>query len=421
MDEVIYPEYGKYIYSACFNLTDACNLKCRYCFVEQHPHFMTLDVAKKGVEFLINNLDYLIEHNRVKKDEQASIIYFGGEPTILFDEIIIPLTEWAVETYPNRVNFNMTTNGTLLNQERINFMKKYNIIPLLSIDGAPETQNFNRPCQNESLASFDLVAKNIPYLLETFPYTTFRSTISQEKVDKVYENYLFAAAAGFKNIFMIPNSRNRWTTGQIVELDRQYQKIYEHMLNDFRNNKLPMIRCRPIEDSFVHVLQHDLMVRDNLSLWKDQRRSIARCGLGTTGCSIGYDGTIYGCQEQTSQSSSNLFNIGNIYDGIDIERHKKLLNEYGKPTTILCEDEKLCDSCELRNICLSYACPSTSWTLYNNTNTNGISFCMWLRIMYHYAAELMNILTTENNLTFKYFLDEMCEFDQYFPQETQNE
>ena len=54
-------EYGWFT-SACLNVTDACNLACRYCFVEQHPHYMTLETAKKCVDFLISNID-----KRVKK------------------------------------------------------------------------------------------------------------------------------------------------------------------------------------------------------------------------------------------------------------------------------------------------------------------------------------------------------------------
>ena len=46
-----YKDWYPKVTSACFNLTDACNLQCRYCFVEQHPHFMTLDVAKKVQSF----------------------------------------------------------------------------------------------------------------------------------------------------------------------------------------------------------------------------------------------------------------------------------------------------------------------------------------------------------------------------------
>lgn len=39
------------IYSAFLNLTNACNLACRYCFVEQHPDMISLQVAKDAADF----------------------------------------------------------------------------------------------------------------------------------------------------------------------------------------------------------------------------------------------------------------------------------------------------------------------------------------------------------------------------------
>ena len=80
------------------------------------------------------------------------------------------------EKYPNEIDLGITTNGTLLNREKIDFLYNHNIHPLLSIDGAKETQDINRPCQNGE-SSFDKIIEIIPYLLEKFPKTTFRSTI----------------------------------------------------------------------------------------------------------------------------------------------------------------------------------------------------------------------------------------------------
>ena len=74
------------ITSAFLNLTNSCNLTCRYCFVEQKPEFMTLQTAKDAADFLAGN-------------GQASINFFGGEPMLMWDEIIVPLTLYVHEKY----------------------------------------------------------------------------------------------------------------------------------------------------------------------------------------------------------------------------------------------------------------------------------------------------------------------------------
>ena len=203
-----YEEVYKYPTCICLNVTDSCNLACKYCFVQQKPHFMTIDLAKQTIDWLINNLIKRNELPNVDKLEKVDVTFFGGEPTLLYDDIIVPLVQYAEEKYLNKVQFSITTNGTLLNKNRIDFLSNHNIIPLLSIDGAKETQDFNRP-QRNGKGSFDLVEANIDYLLDKFPNTTFRATLYQPTVKNLYKNYLYATKKGFKNIFICPNAREK--------------------------------------------------------------------------------------------------------------------------------------------------------------------------------------------------------------------
>ena len=202
--EFEYKEIYKYPINVCLNLTDSCNLACKYCFVQQKPHFMTLDTAKKAVEWLVKNLKKREELG--KKNERIHITFFGGEPMLLYDEIIVPLVLYIEENYPKKFYFSITTNGTLLNEERIKFFNEHNIGLLLSIDGAKTTQDFNRPQRNGE-GSFDLIEKNIPYILKYKPNTTFRSTLYQPTVKYLFENYKYDEKAGFKNVFFCPNAR----------------------------------------------------------------------------------------------------------------------------------------------------------------------------------------------------------------------
>jgi uncharacterized protein len=162
---------------------------------------MTYEVAQAAVDFIIENL-------KKKNEERGHITYFGGEPTIMWDEIIVPLTNYIKENNLP-IDLGITTNGTLLNEERIKFLYDNNITPLLSIDGDRETQEFNRPCRTGN--SFDLVMENIPILLKYFPNTTFRGTIYAPTAKNTFQNYLFAVKLGFKKVFFIPDVRHPWT------------------------------------------------------------------------------------------------------------------------------------------------------------------------------------------------------------------
>lgn len=410
MEEFEYKKEYQYLTYACLNLTDACNLACRYCFVEQHPHYMTLETAKKSADFLIKNLYIKREKFNYSEKEKVGITFFGGEPTLLWEEIIVPLVNYCNEKYPNEFNFTITTNGTLLNKERINFLKENNIFPLLSIDGAKRTQDFNRPCHNSSQSSFELVAQNIIDLLENFPTITFRSTIDQNTVQYLYENYLFAEFCGFKNWYAMPNCREHWTEKNVKELKNQYNKIYTYRILQFQNNIMPM-NCTIIDDSFKRMAEMDIARLTVPKEIPNPCRTVKRCGMGTSGGSIGYNGWIYGCQEQPSRDEKNIFIIGDINNGINIEKHTKLLKEYNKQQIAYCENKEKCNNCQLRPICANYACPSTSWDLFNNFTINTEIGCDWLNMLVDLAINTSKILVKENNELFKNYLNHNCDYD----------
>lgn len=403
-------EYG-WLTNICLNVTDACNLACRYCFVEQHPHFMTLDVAKQAVHFILDNLEK--KNKKFNTNNRASITYFGGEPILMWDEIIVPLTNYIKENnFP--IDLGITTNGTLLNTKKIEFLKNNEIIPLLSIDGDRKTQEYNRPCK-DSKNSFDLVYNNIPKILEAFPDTTFRATIYSETVENLFNDYIFAVKNNFKNAFFIPDSRHEWNEKQKEQLKLELHKIFCFMHFCFINEIKP-INCSSLEEGFINMLKHDLTIYQNKNESVDFQRSLFRCGLGTTFGSVGFDGSIYGCQEQPSKDNKNIFYIGNINTGIDKTRHSQLLSKYVAKNKAQCVSKELCNNCDLRNICFDNGCPSSNYDLFNNFFITSEINCLWRQILLEESIWLNNKLVKENNICFKNFLDIQCNFNYYLKQ-----
>lgn len=402
-------EYSR-LSSACLNITDACNLRCKYCFVEQHPHYMTLETAKKAVDYLVSNLYWKREHTPIRTSKnKTQITFFGGEPTLLWDEIIVPVVKYANEKYPGDVSFSMTSNGILLDERKLKFMKENNFGFLLSMDGAKITQDSNRPCANGE-SSFDILNKNLPKILEYYPDVTFRATINQDTVSHTFENYLFAIAMGFKNIFMMPNCRENWTESNLNILKTEWEKIYWYFANYFEIYGYPPIRFRTIDESFERIYKHDKQVLNGAPNYIKDMRQVWRCGLGTTSGSIGYDGKIYGCQEQDSKNEKNLFLIGHIDSGIDKEKHSKLLQEYSQSAINFCEDKKLCDVCKMRNICGNWICPSSSWDLFESFFISSKTHCLWLQWAFDNAIILMDYFVRNNNQKFDKFLRKHCNF-----------
>lgn len=412
-----YKEHFRYLSNICLNLTDACNYQCRYCFVEQNPHFMTYEVAKAATDYILANYYKKKEMFPENGNITCSITYFGGEPTLCWDSIIVPLTNYIRDNnFP--ISLSMTTNASLLNKERLNWMKEKNIGMLLSMDGDRFTQEFNRPCRDSSKSSFDLTANNIPYILETHPNITYRATIFAPTVKYTFDNYIYAMNQGFKNIFFMPDARNPWSEQQKQELRNELNEIYSYMSFCFTKGILPPMRFKTIEKSFFYILKHDIKVLHNDLQIEKKSNDIMRCGLGTTLGSIGYDGSIYGCQEQTSQGLNSIFYIGNIFNGgIDQQKHEALLKAYYEPSISECENKELCKECLLKTECKDICCPSTGYDLFQKFHQDSEIHCLWNRWMLNNSIVLMEKYVKENNQAFKTYLYDYCRYGKMFREE----
>lgn len=365
---------------------------------------MDFQTAKDGIDFLVRNQEKREYYHPSAKGEKVSATFFGGEPTLLWDEIIVPLVNYTEQTYPDKVVFGMTTNGTMLNEDRIKWLYDHNIRPLLSIDGDKETQDFNRPCR-DGKSSFDLVSKNISTILKYFPNTTFRATIYEPTVDKLYENYLFAIEQGFRNIFLCPNARAVWSEKGLETFHQQLNRIFTYNMLSFMAGITP-ISCSNIDHAFMSILDHDKQIyfgdRWNLA----PARNVVRCGLGTGSISIAYDGKLFGCQEQDSRDTNDYFYIGDIYNGINVEKHKTILGDYNKAEKLICEDASLCENCVCRLSCIHEVCPSVSHDRFGNFFTRPKVDCLYSQWLEENAITMMDFLVNqEKNEVFKKYLD----------------
>lgn len=104
------------------HLTDACNLRCTYCYVRQDTHAMTPDTAKAAIDLAAADPGH------------HGIIFFGGEP--LLQRQLIYDTVYYAEALglPGKFHYKITTNGTLLDQEFLEFSKQHQVFIALSHD-----------------------------------------------------------------------------------------------------------------------------------------------------------------------------------------------------------------------------------------------------------------------------------------------
>ena len=100
-------------------ITFNCNFRCRYCYVNtgcEHSN-MKQDVADQVINFIKKN---------IKPDQELVINFHGGEPIINF-EMVKYIVDKCESVFQNKVSFGITTNASLLDDYKINYLaEKFN-------------------------------------------------------------------------------------------------------------------------------------------------------------------------------------------------------------------------------------------------------------------------------------------------------
>jgi uncharacterized protein len=141
------------------NITQDCNLNCRYCYGVGGEYgskgYMSRETACKSVDWLISESGHM---------KNLTITFFGGEPLLNFTLIEEVINYGKAKKGEKNITFGIVTNGTILNDEIIKFLKKHNIRVNVSFDALPLLQNHYRPFKNGG-DSYEIVRKNISKLI----------------------------------------------------------------------------------------------------------------------------------------------------------------------------------------------------------------------------------------------------------------
>lgn len=138
------------------HVTKACNMNCLYCYEKDKTSTYTWDEIEKLCKNIIRN----------NKDEKHySVEFLGGEPMLAFDYIKKAVSYFKENDSCYADYFIITTNGTLVDSNLIEFLKTHNNVMFsISLDGIPEA-NAQRIMKKTRENSYNLVTYNIQKLL----------------------------------------------------------------------------------------------------------------------------------------------------------------------------------------------------------------------------------------------------------------
>ena len=146
-------------YHLIINPTMNCNFKCWYCY-EAHEKGSkmsnpTIEHVKKHISNVVQSMPDIKFFN---------ISWFGGEPLLYYDQVIVPVMDYVKEFFRDRsckFSTGFTTNGFLINEKMIADFPSFNITNFqITLDGDRETHDAVRFVSSKR-GSYDEILANV--------------------------------------------------------------------------------------------------------------------------------------------------------------------------------------------------------------------------------------------------------------------
>lgn len=349
-----------YISRLTINLTNCCNLQCRYCYAHGGSYncksdFMTKETAKQVIDRFaekFNNI-YMIQ-------------FFGGEPLLnpdVFEFLCTYIIEQSNKGILNpgigeRPRLVLMTNFSVVDDRILNIIKKYSVNVTVSIDGPECINSLTRPMKN-GYSHADVVKENIerlrqatdgqqPQLIEaTYTRLHMEKGISPVDVIRYFKNEF-----GVERVHLLPAMVPEESDCRISDYSVLTDAAAEIISEMKKGNNYCFDK---IEDNFVR-----------LKMRSKPKRFV--CDAGQSQYSVSTDGDIYPCYALAGDESLIM---GNIYD--DVFHSKRYITQrkkYAEKDRLLSEP---CKSCFGKMLC--HGCMAIYKSLGNEMFTPAETVC----------------------------------------------
>ena len=325
-------ERPQLVKALCLHIAHDCNLRCVYCFAGEGNYGqisrtrMSAKTGKRAIDFLLANSG--TRHN-------LEVDFFGGEPTINFDTVkaIVEYARVEEAKVGKNIRFTLTTNGLLLDDDKINYINRHMDNVVLSLDGRKEVNDRMRKFPGASLACYDAVVPKIKMLIKARRHQNYyiRGTYTRENLDFA-NDVLHMADLGFEQlsvepVIAAPDAPYSIRREDIPALCREYERLAIE------------IDARADSKSNFFNFFHFMLDMENGPC---AAKRITGCGAGTEYLAVTPEGDFYPCHQFVGDGE---FCLGNLESGLlnkDWQAKFAYCNVHTKPECLDCWAKFFC-------------------------------------------------------------------------------
>ena len=356
------------------SLTHNCNLTCRYCYAgKKFKKEMPLETAKKIIDFAMEI---------TPPGEKITFGLFGGEPLLCFTRIkeIVEYIDLKRQTSTNPISINITTNGTLLDEPMLGYIKDTGIDLCVSIDGPAHIHNLNRRYK-DGRGSYDDVIRKLRLAIDTLESVQVNAVYGPETLDQLPQTTLFLKELGVSAIHLNPNISTHWDETTVAKLDETYMQIANLYIESYHQG----------QEIAINLFDNKIIV-----FMKGGYEDIDVCGMGETEWGFAPSGNIYPCERLIGEDNDPSLRLGNIHTGLEERSVRNIVEHRGN------RNEE-CQNCELEKYCMNW-CGCTNFFMTGHTDLTAPTMCTSEKAVIQ-AARCILLTLKENDLFIDHFME----------------
>ncbi len=310
------------------DLSGNCNMGCTYCFERS----LLSRMGRMDNATLAKTLDFVFQ--KATDTDSLSLHFGSGEPLIEFGllrKLVTSATKRA-ERLGIRIEFELTTNATLVDKKIVDFLAAHPFNVRVSCDGPAPIHNLFRPLAG-GRASYDSVISGLDALLAVMPErVTVNSVICSGT--RLITIWNWAKSLGLRHLHVIkvgsdPSNPAGMELDELAEYEADLEIICGEMFNELARNQ------RPIDFQPISKVVRRLMLPAPINRY---------CGVAGSYLGVATDGAVYPCFRHLGV---NEYRFGDVRDGVDDAARIK----YRKHEAATVDNRLLCRTCWVRYMC----------------------------------------------------------------------
>ena len=241
-----------------FAVTEECNFSCSYCFQKKGKGAINVSTIEKALDFFLPLLT-----------EECYINFYGGEPLLSYDKIRHAVTTILEKNkrLKKHVRFSMTTNGSLINDDILEFLNQHKFLLTVSFDGLAQDISKKK-------GSFEHIVSTIRELLRCPDIDLeTNSVFTSDTIQHLSESIKFILKLGVSDINFSVSVIDPWDQSSLQSLEDEITKLRGIILSHYqRNGYIPVVNFR-----------------------EENKKGIFYCAAGQDRLAVTPEGKIWGC------------------------------------------------------------------------------------------------------------------------------